>query len=79
MASANGHLTVVEILLKPTEMEEKQRKDQELLLEASKEGDVATVCALLERGDLDVNGHDEVHLLRSVGCEGNEVVFRMII
>jgi hypothetical protein len=83
MASANGHLAVVEILLKAVDMEEKKKKkkkkDQKLLLEASKEGDVATVRKLLESGDLDVNGVDEVYLLHSRGCDGNEVVLRMLV
>jgi hypothetical protein len=72
MASVKGHLSVVEILLKANEIEEKKRKDQEALLEASKEGDITTVRALLESGDLDPNGVDQVHLFRSVDCEGNE-------
>jgi hypothetical protein len=70
---------VVEILLKADEVEGKKWKDQKLLLEASEEGDVATVRKLLESGDLDVNGVDEVYLLHSRGCDGTEVVLRMLV
>jgi hypothetical protein len=42
---------------------EEKTKSLERLLKASREGDVAAVRALLERGSVDVNGANEVRLL----------------
>jgi hypothetical protein len=48
----------------PTHMEplEEKTKNLERLLKASREGDVAAVRALLERGSVDVNGANEVRV-----------------
>jgi hypothetical protein len=59
VASSNGHVQVVELLLKV----EKRKKDQELLLKASAKGDVETVRELLKSGDADIDGRDSVCLL----------------
>jgi hypothetical protein len=45
------------------ELLEEKTKNLERLLKASREGDVAAVRALLERGSVDVNGANEVRLL----------------